>query len=310
MRLKVWEPFREFKPFYRDVDRLINEFTRGHQLTEGPEKETWSPKVDIYETEGSYVLNAELPGLKKEEIKIDLNDNTLTLKGERKFEEKVEKGNYVRFESSYGSFARSFVLSDNVNAENITANYKDGVLEARRAVGHAFRPAHHGLGTLLRELPGERSEVRESRRAFGQLGDVVARAVPELTVGPSSEHACRPEFPHLDVPDILQFPHGLQRVAESPGVHGGAPRIAADLQRPGLRVLEGPTRIESRPGEHEHAKLVGEQPRKVGFESLEGVGQIIGIQAHEEGTEAVRTGQPVLVFERATKRGHAGEFGL
>ncbi|MCK5391984.1 MAG: Hsp20/alpha crystallin family protein [Deltaproteobacteria bacterium] len=129
MRLKVWEPFREFKPFYRDVDRLINEFGRGHQLTEGPEKETWSPKVDIYETEGSYVLNAELPGLKKEEIKIDLNDNTLTLKGERKFEEKVEKENYVRIESSYGSFARSFVLSDKVNGENITANYKDGVLE-------------------------------------------------------------------------------------------------------------------------------------------------------------------------------------
>lgn len=127
MRLKVWEPLRGFKPFYRDVDRLINEF--GFEPQEAIEQATWSPKVDVYETEESYVLKAELPGLKKEEIQIDLNDNTLTLKGEKKFDEKVEKENYVRVESSYGAFVRSFTLSDNVNAENISANYKDGILE-------------------------------------------------------------------------------------------------------------------------------------------------------------------------------------
>jgi len=116
MRLKVWEPFREFRPFYRNVDRLANEYGFSAQSAERPNEATLSPKVDIYETENSYVLNAELPGLKKEDIKIDLNDNTLTLKGEKKFEEKVEKENYVRVECSYGSFTRSFVLSDNVNA--------------------------------------------------------------------------------------------------------------------------------------------------------------------------------------------------
>ena len=129
MRLKVWETFRGFKPFYSDVDRLINEFGRGLHPGEATDEASWSPKVDIYETENSYVLNAELPGLKKKEIKIDLNDNTLTLNGEKKFEDKVEKENYVRVERSYGSFTRSFVLSDNVNAENITASYKDGVLK-------------------------------------------------------------------------------------------------------------------------------------------------------------------------------------
>ena len=91
MRLKVWEPFRGFKPFYSDVDRLINEFGRGLHPGEATDEASWSPKVDIYETENIYVLNAELPGLKKKEIKIDLNDNTLTLNGEKKFEEKVEK---------------------------------------------------------------------------------------------------------------------------------------------------------------------------------------------------------------------------
>jgi len=129
MRLKVWEPYRGFKPFSRDFDKFINEFGVGPQQAEGLNEGTWSPKVDIYETDESYVLNAELPGLKKEDIQIDLNDNTLTLKGERKFEEKVEKDNYVRVERSYGSFTRSFVLSDNVNPENIKATYKDGVLE-------------------------------------------------------------------------------------------------------------------------------------------------------------------------------------
>ncbi len=130
MRLKVWEPRRGFRPFYNNVDRFINEFGYwGLQTAEGTDDITWTPKVDIYETDKAYVLNAELPGLTKDQIDIDVNDNTLTLKGEKKFEEKVEKDNYVRVERSYGNFSRSFVLSDDVDTEGITANYKEGVLE-------------------------------------------------------------------------------------------------------------------------------------------------------------------------------------
>lgn len=129
MRLKVWEPNRGFRPFHRDFDRFLTDFGWGLQPAEGLDEGTWAPKVDIYETDNAYVLNAELPGLTKEEINIDINNNTLTLKGEKKFEEKVEKDNYVRVERSYGTFQRSFALSEDVNAEAITANYKDGVLE-------------------------------------------------------------------------------------------------------------------------------------------------------------------------------------
>ena len=129
MRLKVWEPYRAFKPFHKDFDWFSKEFGRGPQNAEGQSEAAWTPRVDVYETEQNYVLTADLPGLKKEEINIDLNDNTLTLKGEKKFEEKVEKDNYVRLERTYGSFARSFTLSDDVNPDSITANYKDGVLE-------------------------------------------------------------------------------------------------------------------------------------------------------------------------------------
>ncbi len=123
MRLKVWEPFRSFKPIYGDMERWFDD-APGRD-----EESTWRPNVDVYETDGSYVLKADLPGINKEDIKIDVNDNTLTFKGEKKFEEKTEKDSYVRVERSYGSFTRSFTLSDNVDAENIKASYKDGVLE-------------------------------------------------------------------------------------------------------------------------------------------------------------------------------------
>lgn len=123
MRLKVWEPFGGFKPFHGDLNNWFDE-------VEGAlDRSAWHPKVDVFETADSFKLKADLPGVAKEDIKIDINNGTLSLKGEKKFEEKVEKENYLRVERSYGTFTRSFSLSENVNTENITANYKDGVLE-------------------------------------------------------------------------------------------------------------------------------------------------------------------------------------
>lgn len=123
MRLKVWEPFRSFKPFHGDMETWFE------NAGERPKNRAWRPNVDVYETEESYVLKADIPGMNKEDIKIDVNDGTLTFKGEKKLEEKTENENYVRVERSYGAFTRSFTLSDNVDAENIQASYKDGVLE-------------------------------------------------------------------------------------------------------------------------------------------------------------------------------------
>ncbi len=134
MRLKVWEPFRSFKPFYGDMERWFDD------APGSVEERAWRPDVDVYETEGSYVLKADLPGINKEDIKIDVNDNTLTFKGEKKFEEKTEKEGYVRVERSYGSFTRSFSLSDNVDPENIKASYKDGVLEITLAKREEAKP--------------------------------------------------------------------------------------------------------------------------------------------------------------------------
>jgi HSP20 family protein len=89
----------------------------------------WAPAVDIYETDEKLVIKVELPGLKKEDIDIEVRDNTLTLKGERKFEKEIKRENYHRVERAYGSFQRSFTLPSTVKQEAIEASFKEGILE-------------------------------------------------------------------------------------------------------------------------------------------------------------------------------------
>lgn len=91
----------------------------------------WSPSCDIYETENEIVVKAEIPGVKKEDVKLSVQDNVLTLSGERKFEEETKKENYVRVERGYGSFTRSFTLPPSVDAKKISAEFKDGLLEVK-----------------------------------------------------------------------------------------------------------------------------------------------------------------------------------
>jgi len=89
---------------------------------------TWAPAVDIYEGENELVVKADLPDVKPEDLDIRVENNILTIRGERKFEKKAEEKNYLRVERAYGSFARSFSLANTVNTEAIKADYKDGVL--------------------------------------------------------------------------------------------------------------------------------------------------------------------------------------
>src|SRR5262249_29959154 len=90
---------------------------------------SWAPVVDIYEKDGNIVLKAELPGVDPKDVDIRLENNTLTLKGERKFDREVSKENYHRGERAYGAFTRSFALPNVVDQNNIKAEYKDGVLQ-------------------------------------------------------------------------------------------------------------------------------------------------------------------------------------
>lgn len=109
------EPFSLFRPFMPFVEENL-------ALT------AWTPLCDIYETEKELVLKVELPEVKKEDVHITLENNVLTMRGERKFEETTEHENYHRVERSYGEFMRSFTLPTNVNPHKINALFKDGVL--------------------------------------------------------------------------------------------------------------------------------------------------------------------------------------
>src|SRR5215475_14304649 len=123
--LNRWEPFRSNVGLESQVNRMFSELfgrTQESNLT------TWAPSVDIFENEHELVVKADLPDVKPEDLDIRVENNILTIRGERKFEKKVDEKNYLRMERSYGSFARSFSLSNTVNSEAIKADYKDGVL--------------------------------------------------------------------------------------------------------------------------------------------------------------------------------------
>jgi HSP20 family protein len=128
MALDRWEPFRGTSPDSQ-LNRLFSDFfgraTQEQNLT------SWAPAVDIYESEHELVVKADLPDVRPDDLDIRVENNILTIRGERKFEKKVDEKNYLRVERAYGSFARSFSLANTVNTDAIKADYKDGVLTLR-----------------------------------------------------------------------------------------------------------------------------------------------------------------------------------
>ena len=120
-----FEPFRGVTSLQDQINRL---FSEAFDRSEGGSLTPWAPAVDIYETEHELVVKADVPDVKPEELDIRVERNILTIRGERKFEKKVDENNYLRVERSYGSFSRNFSLANTVNTEAIKADYKDGVL--------------------------------------------------------------------------------------------------------------------------------------------------------------------------------------
>ncbi len=124
-----WDPFGEFSTLQERLNRLFEDLmptTRmgEEELTTG----TFYPAVDIYEGEKEITLKAELPGIDKKDVHVDINGGVITLRGERKIEKENKKENYHRVERSYGIFNRSFTLPTTVDPGKVKANYKDGVL--------------------------------------------------------------------------------------------------------------------------------------------------------------------------------------
>ena len=129
MAVVRWDPFRDLGMLQDRMNRLFDDAGRGWRSDEPAATTSWSPSVDIFETEGEIVVKSELPGIDRKDITLHLENNVLTLRGERKFEKETKEENYHRIERSYGNFSRSFSIPTTVDEEKIRADYKDGVLK-------------------------------------------------------------------------------------------------------------------------------------------------------------------------------------
>jgi HSP20 family protein len=131
MAIVRWEPFRDLMGLQERMNRLFDESfrsARGGAEDDWALGGSWAPAVDIYEKDGNIELKAELPGVDAKDVDVRLENNVLTLRGERKFDNEVKRENFHRVERAYGSFSRSFTLPALVDQEKIKAEYKDGIL--------------------------------------------------------------------------------------------------------------------------------------------------------------------------------------
>jgi len=124
--LARWEPFRGITSLHEQINRLFDDLPFPGR--EDSALTSWAPAVDIYETEQELVVKADLPEVDPKDLDIRVENNVLTIRGERKFEKNVNEDNYLRVERAYGSFSRSFSLANTVNTESIKADYSNGVL--------------------------------------------------------------------------------------------------------------------------------------------------------------------------------------
>lgn len=124
MNITRWEPFREMEDMFR---QYVPFFSRALRSIDG-EETTWRPVADILENDNEYLIKAELPEVKKEDVKVEVSEGVLTISGERRKESEQKDANEIRVERFYGSFSRSFALPDNTDPEKIIAECKDGVV--------------------------------------------------------------------------------------------------------------------------------------------------------------------------------------
>jgi HSP20 family protein len=137
--LTRWDPYREFATLQDRMNRLLREpFGDGRE--EALTTSTFAPAVDVYEDEHNVTLKIEVPGIDEKDIDVRIENNTLTVHGERKFEKEEKEENYRRVERQYGSFTRSFTLPNTVETDNVSANYEKGVLKIKLAKKAEAKP--------------------------------------------------------------------------------------------------------------------------------------------------------------------------
>lgn len=161
MGIVRYDPFRDLRSLQDEVNRLFtSNLTRSFD-DEGIARGAWSPSVDIYENKDHIVLEAELPGMNREDFDLSVENNVITLRGERHFEKKDDSDNYHRVERAYGSFTRSFTLPQTVSAEGANAEYRNGVLRVTL-------PKREEAKARRIEVKGESNDSRKTIEATAQ----------------------------------------------------------------------------------------------------------------------------------------------
>jgi len=153
MSIVRYDPFRDLRSLQDEVNRLFSTNLSRAFGDEGIARGAWMPNVDIYENKDQIVLEAELPGMNREDFDLSIENNIITLRGERRFEKKDDGDNYHRVERAYGTFTRSFTLPQTVSAETAAAEYKNGVLRVTL-------PKREEVKARRIEVSGESEEAR------------------------------------------------------------------------------------------------------------------------------------------------------
>lgn len=138
MYLTKFDPFESLTGLQNEMDRFL-----GHPLTKRANKNSqvdWLPAVDIHQDNEGYYFDLEAPGLEKDNFDVSMEDNTLSIKGERKHHSEEKKKNFYRIEREYGTFARSFTLPETADSERVSAEYKNGILHVKVGKKEAVRP--------------------------------------------------------------------------------------------------------------------------------------------------------------------------
>lgn len=157
MSIVRYDPFRDLRSLQDEVNRLFSTNLSRNFGDEGIARGAWNPSVDIFENKDQIVLEAELPGMRREDFDLSIENNVITLRGERRFEKKDESDNYHRVERSYGSFTRSFTLPQTVSAEGATAEYRNGVLRVTLPKREEVKARRIEIASEATEAEGQRT---------------------------------------------------------------------------------------------------------------------------------------------------------
>ena len=147
MAVVRWEPFRELAALQSEMSRWMNGVMGPTPTGNGQSSSTWLPAVDVWETENELVLSFDLPGISEDKIAVELDDNVLTVSGERERTQEASGDRFYRYERRFGTFSRSVTLPHGVNEEAIKANYRDGVLEVHVPKPEEQKPKRIQVGT-------------------------------------------------------------------------------------------------------------------------------------------------------------------